>query len=125
MTGVGWIKSLDGFDWTPVVSIQTQKAKIEQEKPMPIERSKKFSEDSTSDEAMQSQHVDYSHAAVDQAIAEMQAEGRAVDAIAHTLICSGLCHMRGNMCDAHVVEELEFVRGWIVKRIAEVRAGMN
>ena len=43
--------------------------------------------------------------------------------VAHALIRSGLAHLRATLCDEHVIEELEYVRDWIVERIEITRAG--
>ena len=48
-------------------------------------------------------------------------DGRDSRCLAHELISAGLLHLRGNLCDAHVIEELEFVHGWIGEKLAELR----
>jgi hypothetical protein len=59
------------------------------------------------------------------AIAEMSGDSRDPRDVAHALIRGGLCHLRATLCDAHVIEELVFVREWIAGRIVKTREEMN
>jgi hypothetical protein len=69
--------------------------------------------------------VDYDYSEVHAAIERMRADGRDYRNISHTLISAGLCHFRRHLCDhQHVIEEFEFVQGWIAKKLAELR-GLN
>jgi hypothetical protein len=58
-------------------------------------------------------------------IARMSVDGRDQRDIAHALISGGLCHLAAKLCDLHLIEELEFVQGWIGERLAELRDGLK
>lgn len=40
---------------------------------------------------------------------ELMSDGRDHRCLAHALISAGLFHLRGKLCDQHVIEELEFL----------------
>ena len=64
------------------------------------------------------------HPAVDVAIKAMIADGCDTIEVAHSLISGGLSHFRGNMCDAHVIVEIEVAHKFIADKLAELR-GVN
>ena len=57
----------------------------------------------------------------DEAVETMKAQGIAADDIGHALISAGLAHLRGNVCDDHLLEQLGFVRQFVSAKMDEVR----
>ena len=57
----------------------------------------------------------------DEIIETMKAQGITADDIGHALISAGLAHLRGNVCDDHLLEQLGFIRAFVSARMDEVR----
>ena len=57
----------------------------------------------------------------DEAIETMKAQGITADDIGHALISAGLAHLRGNVCDEHLLQALGFVRQFCNAKMDEVR----
>ena len=47
--------------------------------------------------------------------------GYPADDIGHALISAGLAHLRGNVCDDHLLEQLGFIRAFVSARMDEIR----
>jgi len=58
---------------------------------------------------------------VDDAVAEMEAEGISQVDIGHALISEGLAYFRGRMCPEHILEQLAFVKEFIDSKTEELR----
>jgi hypothetical protein len=69
--------------------------------------------------------IEDNHPALDAAIETMSSDGGDVRDIAHELISVGLGYLRANCCDAHCLEELRFVHGWVGEKIAELQRGRH
>lgn len=64
-------------------------------------------------------------AEVEAVIESLKAQRRDSRNIGHALIAQGLSHLRGNLCAAHLLPELEYVHRFIGEKLAEVRREMN